>query len=74
MFKDERSEGSYWGGGWGLVGQGTIVSPHLQNSDMRWAIGTGVLVVHAKEVVGGEGVVVGGWRGDTDSGVTAGPR
>ena len=41
---------------------------------MRWVIGTGVLVVHAKEVVSGEGVVVGGWRGDTDSVVTAGPR
>ena len=26
---------------------------------MRCAIGAGVLVVHAKEVVGGEGVVVG---------------
>ena len=57
-----------------MVGQGTIVSPHLQSSDMRWTIGTGVLVVHAKEVVGGVGVVVGGGRGDTDSGVTAGPR
>ena len=56
------------------LGLGTVQSPHLQSSDMRWAIGTGVLVVHAKEVVGGEGVVAGGWRGDTDSGVTAGPR